>query len=59
MDKDYKEKIDIVARKDDLSPEDFEFLAIYFNKNLLSVVTDVIERRTIIELAHRATQNLN
>lgn len=59
MEDEYKDKIDIVAKKDDLTPEDFEFIAMYFEKDIMSVVADVVERRIVLQLAWSAGQFLN
>lgn len=59
MENDYKQKVDAVAKKEDLTPEDFEFLAIYFEKDIMAVVADVVERRTVLQLAWSAGQYLN
>ena len=59
MEEEYKEKIDVLARKSELEPEDFEFISMMFEKHVMEVVSDVIERRIIIQLAWNAGQYLN
>ena len=59
MENDYKQKVNAIAKKEDLVPEDFEFLAVYFEKDIMAVIADVVERRTVLQLAWNAGQYLN
>jgi hypothetical protein len=56
---DYEEHIKNLAYQQEVNTEDIQLISSIFDKSMMEVVQDFINKRIIMELAFRATLHLN